>query len=93
MVYDFDDLPDKSPPPFTYPLVPMGALEIATALLQLAAIFLTPDPDATFTRDELVAEARRLAGDKLTLSDVSFATVFRGEPPFLKKKGKKYRMA
>ena len=63
MSYDFES-DDHSPP-----RVPEGPqmrgddLEAIVLLLELAAIQLSPSWSATFTFDELLAEARKIGGD------------------------------
>jgi hypothetical protein len=44
-------------------------LEALTTLLELAAIFLTEDPSSTFTAEQLVAEARDIAGDEVKFDE------------------------
>ena len=44
-------------------------LEAIVTLLELGAIELTPEPDARFTYDELLAEARSIGGDEITLDE------------------------
>ena len=44
-------------------------LEAIVTLLEVAALSLTTEPDATFTFDKLLSEARELGGDEITIEE------------------------
>lgn len=57
------------PPRYQNEPVPAKDLEILVTLLEVAAISLTTGPEATFTRDELIEEARRLGGEGIVIDE------------------------
>lgn len=61
-------------------------LESIVTLLEMAAIELTPHPDATFTRDELVSKARECGGPSITLRDTDADIVITHSAKLLKKR-------
>jgi len=69
------------------PIRPMDGrdLECIVALLEMAAIELTPVPEATFTRDELVAKAREIGGPEVTLADADVDNVIAHSGHLLRK--------
>lgn len=60
-------------------------LEAIVTLLELAAIYLTPEPGSEFTRDELLAKAHEVAGDELPFRD-SDALIVLASSRFLKRR-------
>lgn len=90
MPYDFDDALDKLPPKVDIEPFHPSDLEYIVTMLSVAAISLTPHPEATFTFEELLCEARTL-GDlderdvRLVLPGVRFLrrAVARGEERWL----------
>lgn len=72
--------------------VPQGDLEAIVTLLELAAISLTSAPDDTFSLDELVTEASKLAGSSfdLKMSDVQIVMTKAG---FVKRVGKQLQLS
>lgn len=91
MSYDFDAVTDRSPPTPHYEPSDRRDLEAIVTLLELAAICLTTGPDSTFTKKQLIDEARRIGGDGIEL-DESDVSIVLGKPGFLKKVGGKLRM-
>ena len=71
MTYDASDAPTTGKPDLRPPLPPADGRdpEVIRELLTLAALFLTPEPGAAFTRDALAAEARATCGPEITLRD------------------------
>lgn len=67
-------------------------LEAIVTLLEVAALSLTPDSDATFTYEELLKEAQELGGDDLTIEEADVKIVLE-KASFLKKlPGKRLRL-
>jgi len=67
-------------------------LEAIVMLLELAAIYLTRDPNSSFSREELIEKARELSGDALRLDEMDLKIVL-GKAGFLKKlAGGRYRL-
>lgn len=66
-------------------------LEAIVTLLDLAAISLTPDPSARFTYEQLLAEARDIGGDEITLDerDVKIVLPFM---PYIKRERGLYKL-
>lgn len=67
-------------------------LEAIVLLLELGAIELTPHDGATFTYEQLLAEARRYGGDEITLDECDVRIVL----PLMKsirKRGRDYYLA
>lgn len=89
--YDFDAVSDPTPPTTHFERSDRRDLEAIVTLLELAAICLTTGPDSTFTRKQLIAEARRIGGDGIDL-DESDVNIVLGKPGFLKKVAGKLRM-
>ncbi len=69
MSYDFEAGTGTEPPTPPIPTANRQDLEAIVTLIQLAAICLTPAPDASFTVDQLLAETRRLGGDDIKLDE------------------------
>lgn len=93
MSYDFDQTTQPSP---NFQLPDHAArenpkdLESIVLILELAAIRLTDDPEATFTTAELLAVARELGGDLLI--EESDIKIVLGKAGFLKKVGNRLQM-
>lgn len=62
-------------------------LEAIVMLLELAAIQLTPDPEATFTKEELIEQARAIGGEEIDLDETDVKIVL-GKTGFLKTAGR-----
>jgi hypothetical protein len=91
MSYDFESVSDKTPPTPQMPRSDRRDLEAIVTLLELAAIYLTPNPDAEFTVEELLGEAHRLGGADLMLEENDVRIVL-GKAGFLKKVGSRLRL-
>lgn len=91
MSYDLDAKLEASPPTPYIPTSDRRDLEAIVTLLELAAICLTTGPDATFTKKQLITEARRLGGGDIEL-DENDVNLVLGKPGFLKKIDGKLRM-
>lgn len=66
-------------------------LETIVTLLELAALELTPQPDATFTRQQLLDLAREIGGPEVEMDEQDLKLVL-GKNSFLKKVGDKFRL-
>jgi len=77
MSYDFDGT-DHSPPQAADPsYVPRpDDLEVIVTLLDIAAIYLTPEPHAEFTFQELLAQANEIGDLTLDERDVRIVLPF-----------------
>ena len=62
-------------------------LETIITVLEVAALSLTTHPGATFTRDILMREARRIAGEDLDLQEEDINIVLQKQS-FLRRSGK-----
>jgi hypothetical protein len=91
MSYDFDDVADHSAPIMTNYKPQPHDLETIVVLLQLAAISLTPTPGTLFSYQELLIQARQLAGD-FVLEDTDAKIVFQGLSCFKKEKKKLFSL-
>ncbi|KAB2910495.1 MAG: hypothetical protein F9K40_02520 [Kofleriaceae bacterium] len=91
MSYDFETASNRAPP--TPPITPSNRrdLEAIVTLLELAAICLTHAPDADFTTEQLLAEARRLGGEEIHLEENDVRIVL-GKAGFLRKVGGRLRL-
>lgn len=89
MSYDFED-EDHTPPIMTNYKPQPHDLETIVMLLELAAIQLTPSSGTKFTYQELLAEARVLAGDDFVLEDEDAKIVFDNLGSVFKKEGNDY---
>ncbi len=88
MSYDFEDSDDRSPPVITDYKPQPHDLEAIITLLELAAIFLTNAPGDQFTYEQLLAQARELAGDDFVLEDADAKIVFDNLGSVFKKEDK-----
>lgn len=94
MSYDSDSSQHTEPVNFTpqsLPTVNPRDLETIVTLLELAALELTPEPGATFTRAQLVNLAKEIGGPEIPLDENDVNLVLR-KNGFLKKSGDKYRL-
>lgn len=67
-------------------------LEAIVTLLEVAALSLTTEPGKTFTLEQLVAEAREIAGEEVSLRDIKIV-LEKGKTSFLKHVGgKQYQL-
>jgi hypothetical protein len=89
MSYDFDGL-DYSPPIVTNYIPQPHDLETIVTLLELAAIFLTPTPGTLFTYQQLLEQARELAGDDFVVEDLDAELVFDNMGYVFKKEADKH---
>jgi hypothetical protein len=78
MSVDFDAYPDRSPPQVTSWVPQPTDLEVIVTMLEIAALNLTPDPSATFTFDDLLAEANRMGGSEIVFDARDVAIVVPG---------------
>jgi hypothetical protein len=68
-------------------------LEYIVTLIQIAAIYLTPEPGTLFTYEQIFNQAKELAGEEFPLEETDFKIVMANYPSLLKKeKGGFYRM-
>jgi hypothetical protein len=91
MSYDFDAASDRTPPTPHFERSDRRDLEAIVTLLELAAICLTTGPDSTFTKKQLIDEARRIGGDGIEV-DESDVNIVLGKPGFLRKAAGGLRM-
>lgn len=91
MSYDFETAVDQSPPTPFIESSDRRDLEAIVTILELASICLTTGPNATFTKQQLIDEARRLSGDGIDL-DESDVNIVLGKAGFLRRMGGKLRM-
>lgn len=73
------------------PAVQGRDLETIVTLLELAALELTPTPEATFTRQQLLDLAREIGGPEVEMDEQDLKRVL-GKNSFLKKVGDKFRL-
>jgi hypothetical protein len=66
-------------------------LGVIITLLEVEALSLTTEPDATFTVDQLIREARKFAGEEIKLDERDIKIVLR-KRTFLEKIGHEYRL-
>lgn len=64
-------------------------LEAIVTLLEVAALSLTAEPGQTFTVEQLIAEARDIAGEDVLLRDVKIV-LEKGKTTFLRRVGKEF---
>ena len=87
MSYDIEatatDAVVRRPP---IPVADSRDLEAIVMLLELAAIYLTTGPEATFTKEELIERARAIGGEEINLDEADVKIVLR-KTGFLKKAG------
>lgn len=84
MVYDFEEGADRSPPKMTDYKADPKDLETIVTMLQLAAIWLTPQPDTIFTLQQLLTQVRELCGKDLLIDEKDIMIVLASSS-FLKK--------
>ena len=80
MPYDPDDYPvDPASPPRVREKQPPHDATVSDVceLIEIAAILLTDEPDATFAEDQLTAEVLAMAGDELIVSEVALRAALR----------------
>lgn len=93
MVWDSEDDPPglkNSPPVHSKPAVNSRDLEAIVSLLEIGALSLTPVAGREFTREELIAEAQKIAGPDFDLHEVDCDIVLTGMGYMLRKKSGKY---
>ena len=66
-------------------------LETIVTVLEVAALSLTTEPGATFSREHLIEEAHKLSGEKVDLQDEDIKIVL-SKQGFLKRVGKELCM-
>lgn len=92
MTYDFEAATNREPPAASTASRQPGDLEGIVTLLELAAIALTTTPESDFSLDDLLKEAKAIAGSDARLSDID-AKIVLDKASFLKKLGgKRYRL-
>jgi hypothetical protein len=91
MPYDFEAAANKKPPTLSTAPAQADDLEAIVMLLELAAIYLTPEPGVHFTEDELLDKARAIAGEEISLNKKDAAIVL-GKAKFLRKDGKRLQL-
>jgi hypothetical protein len=71
MVYDFEFAIDRSAPKFDHVQEPVPAhdLEAILTVLEVAALCLTSEGNATFTLQQLIAEAQHIGGTDIILDE------------------------
>jgi hypothetical protein len=84
MSYDFGSSIDLTPPTLDTPAAQPKDLEAIVMLLELAAIYLTTSPGASFTEQQLLAQAQAIGGDEIKLDPADIKIVL-GKSGFLKK--------
>jgi hypothetical protein len=84
MAYDFDGVEAWQRPTVSAPMLDQRDLEGIVTLLQLAAIFLTPMPESTFTAKQLIEQAKELGGDEFSILEKDAEIVLK-HSSFLKK--------
>lgn len=92
MSYDFDNCINRDPPIVTDYVGDPKDLEVIVTLLQLAAIFLTPNPGVTFTFEQLFSEAKDIGGNEISLDEKDVKIVLVNFPFFKKEKGGLYSL-
>ena len=92
MVYDFEEVAPHGPPVVTSAHSPDPKdLEAIVTLMQLAAIWLTPSPDATFSEGELLAQMRELGDEEVRVADADARIVLQ-HARFLRTERGRYRL-
>lgn len=66
-------------------------LETILTILEVAALSLTKSPDSTFTRNELIKEAKKIAGDELEIREDDIKIVLHKQG-FLRKVGSELQL-
>jgi hypothetical protein len=60
-------------------------LEAIITLMEVAALALTSEPGATFTRKELMAQMHEIGGDDIELDDADIVIVLQQKPSFIER--------
>lgn len=90
MSYDFEDCNDQSPPVMNSYVPQPHDLETIVMLLELAAIMLTNAPGDQFTYEQLLLQARELAGEDFVLEDADAEIVFSNLSSIFRKEANKH---
>jgi hypothetical protein len=80
--FDADAVMDRKPPTVTAYVPLPKDLESIVALLEVSALYLTHEPGATFTFDQLLDQARVIGGDSIVI-DKSDAEIVLDKASFL----------
>ena len=91
MSYDFEGASDRKAPKVSTAKPQANDLEAIVMLLELAAIYLTPEPGTQFTYAQLLAQARELGGNEIGIDEKDVQIVL-GKAGFLKKSGDKLQL-
>ena len=92
MSYDSDENSGYGPKRQNIPTANPRDLDVIVTLLELAALELTPERGATFTREELFHEARAYGGEELVLLETDLNIVLGMGGIVQKVPGGRYRM-
>jgi hypothetical protein len=82
--YDVEVVVGHAPPKVQIKQALPKDLEAIVMALELAALYLTTEPGAEFTAAELIAEAKKIGGDKFVIEEGDIKNVL-GKAGFLKK--------
>jgi hypothetical protein len=85
----FQHLPEREP--LTNVPTSPHDLEALVTLLEVAALLLTPAPEAAFTYEELLKKVHNLCGDEMKVDERDVRIVL-GNASFLRKTGREYRL-
>lgn len=94
MAYDFEPgttLSIERKPDNARPKPHPQDLAVIVTHLELAALFLTNEPGATFTREQLIHQVRELAGNEIDFAERDLDIVIQSSG-FLKKVGSKLQL-
>jgi hypothetical protein len=91
MPYDFDTVTDRKVPKLKTPTARGDDLEAIVVLLELAAIQLATTPEATFTLDQLLDEARSIGGSDIEI-DKKNAKIVLEKAKFIRKQGSLFQL-
>lgn len=89
MSYDVD--PNSISPTREFSPAHPRDLETIVTILELAAIYLTDTPEATVSREEIVAEALRIGGEEVPLDETDVRIVLNASR-FLVREGSRLRL-
>jgi hypothetical protein len=84
MSYDFDAVKGRQAPEVSTPIPDRRDLAGIVMLLELAAIYLSPTPDSTFTVKQLIEQAQAIGGNEIAIEEKDAAIVLK-KSSFLKK--------
>lgn len=90
MSYDID--PNHPGSLRSFPPADPRDLEALVALLEVAAIFLTERPESSFTAEQLIAEARKIAGEEFGFDAADMKIVLDGMTTVIRTGDGKFRL-